>query len=95
MRAPLASLCFASIFAASASGAVGVPDMERGRALYENHCEVCHTSKVHSRINRLPIGIEELRQIVSSLPLCRYPQYPRFKGEGDPKKADSYTCSMP
>ena len=66
MRAPLASLCFASIFAASASGAVGVPDMERGRALYENHCEVCHTSKVHSRINRLPIDIKELRQIVDN-----------------------------
>ena len=66
MRVTLASLCVASVLAASPSYAAGVPDMERGRALYENHCEVCHTSKVHSRINRLPISIEELRQIVDN-----------------------------
>lgn len=42
----------------------GVPDMERGRALYENHCQVCHTPRVHSRANSLPINRAELREIV-------------------------------
>ncbi len=42
----------------------GLPDPERGRALYENHCQVCHTPRVHSRANRLPINREELRDIV-------------------------------
>jgi len=66
MRAALASICIASALVASVGCAAGVPDIERGRALYENHCEVCHTSKVHSRINRLPIDLEELRQIVDN-----------------------------
>jgi mono/diheme cytochrome c family protein len=39
-------------------------DKERGRVLYENHCVVCHTPKVHSRPNRIPLSINELRQIV-------------------------------
>lgn len=42
----------------------GVADLERGRALYENHCRVCHTEKVHSRPNKLPVGRDELREIV-------------------------------
>lgn len=41
-----------------------VPDPERGRALYENHCQVCHTPRVHSRINKLPISRAELQEIV-------------------------------
>ena len=44
--------------------AQSVPDPERGRALYENHCQVCHTSRVHTRVNRLPMNREELREIV-------------------------------
>jgi hypothetical protein len=32
-------------------------------------------------------------ETVSSLPLCRYPRYPRYIGKGDPKKAESYVCS--
>jgi feruloyl esterase len=31
--------------------------------------------------------------VKSSFPMCRYPQYPRYKGSGDPKVADSYTCA--
>lgn len=31
----------------------------------------------------------------ASLPMCRYPLYPRYKGQGDPKLADSYTCATP
>lgn len=30
-----------------------------------------------------------------SRPLCRYPNYPRYNGSGDPKVASSYTCSAP
>lgn len=41
-----------------------MPNLERGRALYENHCVVCHTPKVHSRPNRIPLTVDELRQIV-------------------------------
>lgn len=41
-----------------------VPDPVRGRALYENHCQVCHTPRVHSRANKLPIKRAELREIV-------------------------------
>ena len=36
----------------------------RGRALYENHCAVCHTSKVHSREPRLAADITQLTAIV-------------------------------
>jgi mono/diheme cytochrome c family protein len=46
------------------SGAAEIPSLARGRALYENHCEVCHTPNVHSRPNRLPLNADELRQIV-------------------------------
>ena len=28
-----------------------------------------------------------------SRPLCRYPSYPRYQGQGDPDKLESYTCS--
>jgi mono/diheme cytochrome c family protein len=41
-----------------------VPDAGRGRALYENHCVVCHTSQVHGRVNRLAISRAEVREIV-------------------------------
>lgn len=39
---------------------------ERGRALYENHCTVCHTSAVHSRVNRIAVSRAEVRDIVDS-----------------------------
>lgn len=49
-----------------ASGAAAqVPSIERGRALYENHCRVCHTSKVHHRTPRLPLSRAQLREIVN------------------------------
>ena len=47
-----------------AASAAEMPNLERGRALYENHCVVCHTPKVHSRPNRIPLTVDELRQIV-------------------------------
>ena len=39
-------------------------DLERGRALYENHCQVCHSSKVHARKQRWPQDIGQLRSVV-------------------------------
>lgn len=41
-----------------------LPDTARGQALYENHCQVCHSSKVHARVNRLPVARAEVRDIV-------------------------------
>jgi mono/diheme cytochrome c family protein len=41
-----------------------VRDLERGRALYENNCRVCHTAKVHRRVPQLPTNEDELRRIV-------------------------------
>ena len=32
---------------------------------------------------------------VSSLPLCRYPQYPRYQGQGDPKPETTYSSVAP
>lgn len=46
--------------------AAQVPNLERGRALYENHCRVCHTSKVHHRTPRLPLTRGQLREIVKT-----------------------------
>jgi len=31
--------------------------------------------------------------VKSTLPMCRYPQYPRYRGSGDPKSAASYRCT--
>jgi len=53
--------------AASPVSSAGVPDVARSRALYENHCVVCHTPKVHSRPNRIPLNLSELRQIVTNM----------------------------
>jgi len=47
------------------SDAAEIPDVARGGALYENHCQVCHTPNVHSRLNRIPLNADELRQIVA------------------------------
>jgi mono/diheme cytochrome c family protein len=55
----------AALAAATGSAGQSVPDAERGRALYQNHCGVCHTSKVHRREPPLPITVEELRTIVA------------------------------
>jgi hypothetical protein len=48
------------------ANAAEAPDLERGRALYENHCQVCHTAQIHRRVNRLPMSLDELRTIVEN-----------------------------
>lgn len=57
---------FAAILPAFAapSAAQDMPSLERGRELYENHCTVCHTSKVHRRYPPSAIDREALRFIV-------------------------------
>lgn len=44
--------------------AAGISDVERGRALYENHCVVCHGRSVHGRPGRTAPSHAELRQII-------------------------------
>jgi Tannase and feruloyl esterase len=34
-------------------------------------------------------------KVISSRPLCRVPKYPKYKGSGDQKQADSYVCANP
>lgn len=34
-------------------------------------------------------------EITRSRPLCRYPNYPRYTGQGDPDVMESYICSSP
>jgi mono/diheme cytochrome c family protein len=58
----VAAILFA--FAAPSAGQP-VPDIDRGRALYENHCVVCHTSKVHRRFPPSAIDRDALRFIVN------------------------------
>jgi hypothetical protein len=43
-----------------------LPNAERGRLLYENHCITCHSSKVHRRPTPVPITRSELRVIISA-----------------------------
>jgi hypothetical protein len=32
-------------------------------------------------------------KVISSRPMCRYPLYPRYNGQGDPNGAASFTCA--
>jgi mono/diheme cytochrome c family protein len=58
--------CLAGILVLSMGQArAQVPDFERGRLLYENHCVVCHTPKVHRRVPPLPTDKDHLRFIVT------------------------------
>ena len=41
-------------------------DFDRGRALYENHCQSCHEDWAHTRGNRKVTTIEDLRARVAS-----------------------------
>lgn len=43
-----------------------LPNAERGRLLYDNHCITCHSGKVHRRITPVPITRSELRVIIST-----------------------------
>jgi mono/diheme cytochrome c family protein len=60
-----AAVLMATLYAGGGFGSAVAADLARGRGLYENHCTVCHTPKVHTRQNRIPLNVEELRQIVT------------------------------
>lgn len=49
--------------AAAVVGATDLANIGRGRALYENHCQVCHTPRVHGR-GHLPLTEHDMREIV-------------------------------
>jgi mono/diheme cytochrome c family protein len=63
--AAIALLAAVSLAIPAAGWGAEVPDLERGRALYENHCVVCHTPKVHRRVPRVPLHTDDLRFIVT------------------------------
>jgi mono/diheme cytochrome c family protein len=50
--------------AAAATEGADTPNFERGRELYEAHCQHCHTSSIHARPNQLPLTRDELAGIV-------------------------------
>jgi mono/diheme cytochrome c family protein len=49
---------------AAGTGAAHAADLERGRLLYENHCQFCHSRQVHGRTDRWPNTRTELRGVV-------------------------------
>lgn len=59
---------WAAVLAFAGMGAVAVDahaqSTERGRRLYENHCQVCHTAQIHGRAKRVAMTADELREIV-------------------------------
>jgi mono/diheme cytochrome c family protein len=61
----IALLAAGGLAGAPAAPGAELPDLERGRALYENHCVVCHTAKVHRRAAPLPLRLDDLRYIVN------------------------------
>lgn len=61
----IALLAAGGLAGAPAARGAEIPNLERGRSLYENHCVVCHTSKVHRRAAQLPLNIDDLRYIVN------------------------------
>jgi mono/diheme cytochrome c family protein len=64
MKARTFAAVLAALLLSPAGAAAQPPSLERGRALYENHCVVCHTSKVHRRYPPSAIDQEALRFIV-------------------------------
>jgi len=58
------SIISAVLFAVAGSSSAMGADLERGKALYENHCQFCHSIKVHSRKQRWPQNLDDLRAIV-------------------------------
>ena len=58
LRAIIAATCALSINVALAA------DIERGRALYETRCNVCHATGVHIRQSRKAVNFEGIREQV-------------------------------
>lgn len=60
----LALLLFGIAQSSPAAVSPLVPSLERGRALYEAHCQHCHTERIHTRPNKIPLTRNDLRVIV-------------------------------
>lgn len=58
------SLAVLTGLALAGGAAAQLPDPERGRLLYENHCSECHTPRVHRRVPSKAIDRAALRFIV-------------------------------
>lgn len=56
----------AMVMMAPAAAPAAAADFDRGRALYENHCRVCHEDWAHTRDGRRVDSLEELRARVAS-----------------------------
>jgi len=61
----IAFIAAGGLAGAPAGSSAELPDLARGRALYENHCIVCHTQTVHRRRAPLPLAADDLRYIVA------------------------------
>lgn len=59
------AIALAAATLASIPAAAGA-DEERGRELYENHCQACHESWVHTRSTRKVTSLVELKQRIQS-----------------------------
>lgn len=68
----LHACCRAAAVVAACLGAVVIAadacaqNIDRGRALYENHCQVCHSAQIRGRKSRAALSMSELRGIVDS-----------------------------
>src|SRR5262245_36607581 len=56
---------FVSLTAATAMTPVYSADFERGRALYDNHCRMCHESLAFKRGDKIAKDYEEVRAQVN------------------------------
>lgn len=54
------------LFVLSLSAPSFAADFDRGRALYENHCQSCHEDWAHTRDNRKVATLDGLRTRVAS-----------------------------
>lgn len=60
----LVAILFVTAATRAAPAASTAPDPARGRVLYEQHCQVCHTPGIHARQHKLPLTRDELRALV-------------------------------
>lgn len=58
---PLAGVLLVALVASGPGVSLAEVDIERGAALYENHCGDCHSQSVHRREDRRVQSRDELR----------------------------------
>ena len=67
MRAVAGIALLSCVLSAHAAMSPYIPNVDRGRALYEQRCEQCHTPNIHSRPNKLALTRDELRGSVDQM----------------------------